>query len=184
MSPISKAVSQRFWEQFLKIYIMKKMLGLFTAFMLIGTLSFAQETAKSTTCTPSPDCTPTPACAAAMGISLEKCKQICGAKKGTSTAATNSEEDVKTQLVSQKTNVAPNASAKSCNPKSCDPKACAKACGMTVAECQKVCGSKMGSTQKAADVKLVSQKVKSGKKCCKVKCCKKSKVSSMATASN
>ena len=148
--------------------------------MLIGTLSFAQETAKTENCTPSP------ACAQAMGISLEKCKKICGAKKGTSTANANanSNQEVQAKLVSQSIN---QFNSTTSDLKNCDPKECAKTCGMTVAECQKLCGSKIGSTPNNAEVQLVSQKVSqktNSKKCCKIKCCKKGLSKNTATASN
>lgn len=136
--------------------------------MLISTLSFAQETAKSSSFTPLSTCTK------AMGVSKEKCKKICTSKKAT-TASANDNKVANAKLVAQKTNV-------NCNPKNCDPVACAKACGMSVAECQKICGSK-AETQKAVDAKLVAQKTPA-KKCCAVKCCKKGLARSAAVATD
>ena len=166
---------------------MKKILSLLTAFLLIGTLSFAQEAVKTTnqTAVKAKTCTPTKACAKAMGMSLKECKKICGNKTAactkakTATAATDSKTTPLTKLVSKKGNVSPTI-----NSQNCDPKACAKSCGISIAECEKKCGSKNSATQTTSNVKLVSQKL-TKTACCKAsKCCKKGLPKNTSTASN
>ena len=136
---------------------MKKFFGLLTVFMLIGTLSFAQETMEAPTETRTFTCV-------APGMSVDKGEATGDLEKP---AADIEIVVAEAKLVAQESNaISTNITI------NCDPVECAKLCGMTVAECQKYCGSKSSATQNV-DVKLVTQE-SPAKPCCKAKCCKKS----------
>lgn len=116
---------------------MNKVLILVCSMMLLGLTAFAQDVSVATD-TEAKKCIPTKECAEKMGMTLEECKKVCGAKgllQETSVASATSEAELSEVLDADP---APAVAGKK---KACcaSTEECAKKMGMTIEECKAKC---------------------------------------------